>query len=122
MNRTWGFGRCFLYLRNVKGDFNREALGIEVDFSLAAERVVRTLEQIVDWSGKPASIRCDNEPEYLRVDQHQADQISLYPARTAATKCVYRTVQQEMARAVRAWDDLNRSHAMDVALQSPTPT
>jgi len=65
MNRTWGFGRCFLYLHNVKGDFNREALGIEVNFSLAAERVVRTLDQIVDWCGKPASIRCDNEPEYL---------------------------------------------------------
>jgi len=28
------------------------------------ERVVRTLNQIVDWRGKPASIRCDNGPEY----------------------------------------------------------
>jgi len=52
-------------LLNVIDDFNREALGIEVDFSLPAERVVRTLEQIVDWRGKPASIRCDNGPEYL---------------------------------------------------------
>jgi len=23
--RTWGFGRCFLYLRNVIDDFSREA-------------------------------------------------------------------------------------------------
>lgn len=130
--RNWGFGLCFLYLRNVKGfgwnhkrvyriylelelnlrikprkrlvrqapqpltvpssvnqvwsmdfmhdqlidgrsirllnvidDFNREALGIEVDFSLPSERVIRTLEQIIDWRGKPVAIRCDNGPEYL---------------------------------------------------------
>jgi len=29
---------------NVVDDFNREALAIEVDFSLTAERVVRVLE------------------------------------------------------------------------------
>ena len=129
--RNWGFGLCFLYLRNVKGfkfnhkrvyriycelslnmrikpkkrlkrdkpepltvpknsnecwsmdfmhdqlsdgrsvrllniidDFNREALAIEVDFSLPANRVVRTLEQLIEWKGKPIAIRCDNGPEY----------------------------------------------------------
>lgn len=131
-HRTWGFGLCFLYLRNVRGygwnhkrvyriyrelelnlrikprkrlvrakpeplivpsainqvwsmdfmhdqlsdgrgfrllnvidDFNREALGIEIDFSLPAERVIRTLEQIIEWRGKPAVIRCDNGPENI---------------------------------------------------------
>ena len=130
--RNWGFGLCFLYLRNVKGhgwnhkrvyriyrelelnlrikprkrlkrekpevltvpeftnqiwsmdfmhdqlrdgrsirllnvidDFNREGLGIEVDFSLPTERVVRTLEQIIEWRGCPKEIRCDNGPEYI---------------------------------------------------------
>lgn len=129
--RNWGFGLCFLYLRNVKGfrfdhkrvyriycelslnmrikpkkrlkrdkpeplrvpesrnecwsmdfmhdqlsdgrsirllnvidDFNREAPAIEVDFSLPASRVVRTLEQLIEWKGKPVAIRCDNGPEY----------------------------------------------------------
>ncbi|OEU24535.1 transposase, partial [Yersinia ruckeri] len=129
--RNWGFGLCFLYLRNVKGfrfnhkrvyriycelslnmrikpkkrlkrdkpeplvvpenrnecwsmdfmhdqlsdgrsvrllnvidDFNREALAIEVDFSLPASRVIRTLEQLIEWKGKPTAIRCDNGPEY----------------------------------------------------------
>ena len=129
--RNWGFGLCFLYLRNVKGfrfnhkrvyriycelslnmrikpkkrlkrdkpeplvvpenrnecwsmdfmhdqlsdgrsvrllnvidDFNREALAIEVDFSLPASRVIRTLEQLIEWKGKPRAIRCDNGPEY----------------------------------------------------------
>jgi len=118
--KTWGFGLCFLYLRNVKGyewnhkrvyriycelelnlrirprkrlkrpkpdelavpeapnhtwsmdfmqdqladgrkfrtlnvldDFNREGLGIEVDFSLPAVRVVRSLNQIIEWRGAP---------------------------------------------------------------------
>ena len=131
-HRTWGFGLCFLYLRNVKGfewhhkrvrriyrelelnlrikpkkrlvrekpeplavpdrpnetwsmdfmsdqladgrsfrtlnvldDFNREGLGIEVDISLPALRVVRTLERIIEWRGKPMSIRVDNGPEYV---------------------------------------------------------
>ncbi|MFQ0833600.1 IS3 family transposase [Citrobacter gillenii] len=51
-------------LLNVIDDFNRGALAIEVDFSLPASRVVRTLEQLIAWKGKPAAIRCDNGPEY----------------------------------------------------------
>ncbi|MFC5481421.1 IS3 family transposase, partial [Massilia suwonensis] len=130
--RNWGFGLCFLYLRNVKGykwnhkrvyriyrelelnlrikprhrlvrekplplavptainqswsmdfmydqladgrsirlfnvidDYNREGLGIEVDFSLPSERVIRSLDRIIEWRGKPSAIRCDNGPEYI---------------------------------------------------------
>ena len=116
--RNWGFGLCFLYLRNVKGfvwnriyrelelnvrikprkrlkrdkpvtlavpstinetwsmdfmhdqledgrsfrllnildDCNREGLGIEVDFSIPAERVIRTLNHLIEWRGKPVWI------------------------------------------------------------------
>ena len=130
--RNWGFGLCFLYLRNVKGyrwnhkrvyridrelelnlrikprkrivretpeplavpeainqcwsmdfmhdqlsdgrsyrlfnvidDFNREALTIDIDLSLPAERVVRALDQVIEWRGKPLAIRSDNGPEYI---------------------------------------------------------
>lgn len=130
--RNWGFGLCFLYLRNVKGyswnhkrayriyrelelnlrinprkrivpekpeplavpaaikqcwsmdfmhdqladgrsfrllnifdDFNREALAMDIDLSLPAERVVRALNQVIEWRGKPATIHCDNGPEYV---------------------------------------------------------
>ncbi len=130
-HRQWGFGLCFLYLRNVKGyrynhkrvyriyreldltlrikpkrrlkrdkpearavprqinctwsidfmqdrladgrsmrtfnvldDYNREGLGIEVDVSLPSARVIRALEQIIEWRGKPKVIRSDNGPEY----------------------------------------------------------
>ncbi len=52
-------------LFNVIDEFNREALGIEVDFSLPSERVIRSLEQIISWRGCPAVIRCDNGPEYI---------------------------------------------------------
>ena len=54
-------GRLF----NVIDDFNREGLDIEVDFSLPTERVIRSLDQIIEWRGKPRSIRCDNGPEYI---------------------------------------------------------
>lgn len=131
-HKRWGFGLCFLYLRNVKGfgwnhkrvyriyrelelnlrikprrrikrnypgeldvpkapnqvwsmdfmsdqlasgksfrtfnvldDYNREGLGIEVDTSLPAARVIRALNQIIEWLGKPAALRCDNGPEYI---------------------------------------------------------
>ena len=40
-------------------------MGIEVDFSLPAARVVRTLDKIIEWRGKPQAIRCDNGPEYI---------------------------------------------------------
>lgn len=52
-------------LLNVIDDFNREALGIEVDFSLPSHRVMRVLGQIIAWRGKPQAIRCDNGPEYI---------------------------------------------------------
>ena len=73
INQTWSMdfmhdqlsdGRTFRTF-NVIDDFNREALAIDVDFSLPAARVIRSLEQIIEWRGKPDCIRCDNGPEYL---------------------------------------------------------
>lgn len=57
-------GRKFRTL-NLMDDYNREALGIEVDTSLPAERVVRVLEQITNWRGLPKRIRVDNGPEFI---------------------------------------------------------
>jgi putative transposase len=72
-NQTWSLdfmrdslsnGRTFRTL-NVIDDFNREALWIEVDTSLPAERVVRVLEQLLSWRGKPTRLRMDNGPELI---------------------------------------------------------
>ena len=52
---------------NVIDDFNREALAIEVDLNLPAERVIRTLERIVAWRGCPAKLRMDNGPEFISL-------------------------------------------------------
>ena len=40
-------------------------LGIEVDFSLPAKRVTRTLDRIIEWRGTPLAIRVDNGPECI---------------------------------------------------------
>ena len=50
---------------NILDDFNREGLCIDVDFSLPTERVVRSLNQIIEWLSKPQTIRVDNGPEYI---------------------------------------------------------
>jgi len=63
-------GRQFRLL-NVLDDFNREGLGIEVDFPLPAERVVRSLNQIIEWRGQPFAIRVDNGPEYISATLSQ---------------------------------------------------
>lgn len=47
-------------LLNVLDDLSREGPGMEVDFSLPAERVVRALNQIIQWRGAPRTIRSDN--------------------------------------------------------------
>ena len=57
-------GRAFRTL-NIIDDFNREALWIEIDTSLPAERVVRVLEMLITWRGGPKKIRLDNGPEFI---------------------------------------------------------
>ena len=52
-------------LSNVIDDYNREALKVKVDFSLLAQRVICSLNQLIEYRGKPVQIRCDNGPEYI---------------------------------------------------------
>jgi putative transposase len=49
-------GRRFRTL-NILDEGVREALAIEIDTSLPAERVVRTLQQLATWRGLPKAIR-----------------------------------------------------------------
>lgn len=43
---------------------------MDMDISLPANRVIRSFDQVVEWRGKPDSIRCDNGPEYISGAVH----------------------------------------------------
>ena len=57
-------GRRFRVL-NIIDDFNREVLSMTVDTSIRSEGVVRELSNLVQWRGRPESIRVDNGPEFI---------------------------------------------------------
>ena len=44
-----------LWLLNVLDDFSHDGLGILVDFSVPAKRVISSLNRIIQWHGKPGS-------------------------------------------------------------------
>ncbi|PMG45077.1 transposase [Shewanella sp. 10N.286.52.B9] len=50
---------------NVIDDYHREALAIEVDSSLPAQRVIRVLDRIAAYRGYPKRLRQDNGPEFI---------------------------------------------------------
>lgn len=57
-------GRRFRLL-NIIDDYNRESLAIEIDTSLPALRVIRTLQRLIEMRTKPQTIRVDNGPEFI---------------------------------------------------------
>ena len=72
-NQTWSMdfmhdsltnGRKVRIL-NIIDDYNREALMVQPEYSHSGHTVVRAIEQITNWRGKPFEIRCDNGPEFL---------------------------------------------------------
>ena len=75
-----------------------------MDFSLPSERVIRSLEQIIEWRGKPLALRCDNGPEYISqtlIDWASQKQITLLyiqpgkPTQNAYVERFNRTVRHE---------------------------
>jgi putative transposase len=59
-------GRRFRTL-NALDDYNRQLLGVEIDFSLPASRVVQVLTRLIDLHGRPAQLSTDNRPEFISV-------------------------------------------------------
>jgi len=74
-------------LFNVIDDFNRETLAIDIDFSMPAARMVRSLDQVIEWRGKPLKIRCDNGPELVGsvlmewAKKHQIEMTYIQPGK-----------------------------------------
>jgi putative transposase len=106
-------GRTFRTL-NVIDDYNREALWIEVDTSLPAERVVQVLERLLFERAAPQQIRVDNGPELIaqRLESWaEAKQIKLThiqpgkPSQNAYIERFNRTFREDVLDAY-LFDDL----------------
>jgi len=73
MNTTWSldFMSDALYsgrrikILNIIDDHNRQALAMEIDFSIPAIKVIEKLSQLIELHGKPKVIRSDNGPEFI---------------------------------------------------------
>lgn len=72
---------------NILDEGVRECLGIEIDTSLPAERVVRVLDRIASWRGVPAQLRMDNGPEFISstlaqwCQQHHVQMLHIQPGK-----------------------------------------
>jgi transposase InsO family protein len=100
-----------------------------VDLSLPAPRVIRSLDQMIAWRGKPKVIRSDNGPEYLSESFKQwakdTNTELRYATGKPATKCLRRALQQKgairMAKSIsvdRHCAGASACNTLDVAIQS----
>lgn len=95
MSDSLSNGRAIRTL-NIIDDYNREALWIEVDTSLPAERVVRVLENLLLWRAAPKQIRMDNGPELIsqRLEswamEKQIELIHIQPGKPAQNAYIER--------------------------------
>ena len=95
MSDSLSSGRAFRTL-NIIDDFNREVLWIEIDTSLPAERVIRTLDMIASWRGYPKQIRMDNGPELISqkmarwADDHSVELAFIQPGKPSQNAYVER--------------------------------
>jgi putative transposase len=116
LNQTWALdfmrdslydGRVFRTL-NVLDQGNREALAIEIGFSLPSRRVLAVLDDLVALHGAPGALRMDNGPEFLAAtvtawaDAHGIHLDHIQPGKPAQNAFIERfnqTYRQEVLDA-----------------------
>jgi len=73
LNHTWSMdfvsdalasGHKFRVL-SIMDDYSREALSATPDTPISSKRVVRILDQILEYRDKPKRLRIDNGPEFI---------------------------------------------------------
>ena len=127
---------------NIMDDFNREALAIEIDTSLRAERIIRVLERLKVERDLPHMIRVDNGPEFLAQalqDWGKANRVLIYyiqpgrPTQNAFIERFNRTYRNEVlnlylfrsleeVREITAeWMTIYNEHRPHEALQGAAP-
>lgn len=119
MSDSLSNGRAFRTL-NILDDYNREALWIEVDTSIPAERVIRVLEVLLLWRGTPRQIRLDNGPELIShrlaawAQEHHVELVHIQPGKPAQNAYIERfnrTFREEVLDAY-LFDDLQEVRAI----------
>ena len=94
-----------------------------MDISLPKQRVIRSLEQIIEWRVKPLALRCDNGPEFVShelVKWVTKEQITLLyiqpgkPTQNAYFEPFNRTARQEYL-SLNLFEDVE--HAQLLATQ-----
>lgn len=50
---------------NILDECSRKALWTEAHANISAKTLIEVLDQVVEWRGCPAYIRCDNGPEFI---------------------------------------------------------
>jgi putative transposase len=115
-------GRTFRAF-NIIDDYNREALNITLDTSITSQRVIRQLEELIGWRGKPEQIRVDNGPEFLAqvlqewCERHGITLIFIQkgkPTQNAYVERFNRTYRQEVLNAY-AFESLTQARAITQA-------
>ena len=119
MSDSLSNGRAFRTL-NTLDDYNREALWIELDTSIPAERVIRVLDVLLLWRGTPKQTRMDNGPELISQrlvelsHDHHIELAHIHPGKPAHTAYIERfnrTFREEVLDAY-LFDDLQQVRAI----------
>jgi putative transposase len=122
MSDSLASGRAFRTL-NILDDFNREALWIEIDTSLPAERVIRVLEMLIAWRGCPCQIRTDNGTELISyrleqwAEEHKITLTHIQPGKPAQNAYIERFNRTFREDVLDAYLFRSLSEVRDIAEQ-----